>query len=379
MVTVDNPLVVRLFINTAMNGWSERWPIIAQDWPTGLAVAAVLAAARSRVLCSNASLVWASLATIVPPYVEQAILPAPLLPLPQWGPNAGDMEGILFNFSSQAGYYQPRLLRAVDTTEYQAGKWIRRYLPLPSIVTPLPADLSTATKDQLWQNTLGTFCQYVGLDRPQDEGQYGPTSFLLGGYDTVSYNQIRSRRVGALYRRASWESMARSTAPAFSPCGTAVTVLRRCYQEPCRFYVNQQTTGIRYYWTPPGAGVLPIPTVFYGWSRAKENLYHGGPGETAQYKRAFETDGNAFSTASGTSYTGTPQDFLGNGIVSWYPYIPTPPSLRPVCDEPPAQVSAGPGGLAWGGFWDGEEIPAGDSYFGVDYWPGDYFGKWYFP
>jgi hypothetical protein len=101
---------------------------------------------------------------------------------------------------------------------------------------------------------------------------------------------------------------------------------------------------------------MQIPTIFYGWARAKENKVHTGPGETAQYKKAFETNGSAFSNAPGVAYTGTPADFLGQGVVTWSPYTPTPVPLRPACDNPPPVVLAGIGGPAWGG--PGQPAPA---------------------
>jgi len=349
MALVSTPLVVRIFINTAQNGWSERWPIWVTDWNQGVIVAGILAQARRLVLCSNASIVWASLATITPPYIEQAVLSVPLMPLPQWGPNAGDMQGVLFDFFNEAGNCTDRLLRAVDTTEYGPGYWIRQYLPLPVNPPPLPVDLTMASKDLLWQNMLATFARYISTCTPVGSDDEGPDQFDVVSMPLIGYNNIRSRRVGAPYRRASWESMARSTAPAFSPCGVAVTVLRRCYQEPCRFYADEPPVGIRYYWAPPGAAVLTIPTIFYGWARAKENVYHGGPGETAQFKKAFETDGYSFSSAPGVAITGTPADFLGQGVVTWSPYRPTPLPLRPACDTPPPVIAAAGGGPAWGG------------------------------
>lgn len=356
MAYVSNPLILRIFINQGESGWSERWPLLTQFWQQALVDAAMLVEARRHVISSNSSIEWASVATIVPSYKEQAVVPTALLPLPQWGPSSFPMQGITFGFYTTEGYNSHHLFRAVDENEISAKRWIRNHLYFPAVPPALPANLALASKDELWQNTLCNFRNLTAHCVPRPARDGGEPPFFFDVWEQCWYVRVSSRMVGAKYQRASWESQARSWAPPFSPCGEAVTVLRRCYQEPCRFYAGQAVTGIRYYWSKPGATMFPLPTVFYGWARAKENTYHGGPGETAQYRRVFETDGFSFSNAPGTSYTGRPRDFLGMGSVFWEPYLPVPSDIQVPCDVTPAVILAGNGGIAWGG-WGAQPAP----------------------
>ena len=374
MAFVSNPLIVRIFINSTHNGWSERWPILAPSWSQGLTIAAQLAAARRNVMSSNATIEWVSLATITPPYIEQGILQDPLMPLPQWGPASFDMQGVLFYFCAESGRFSNHLFRAVEGSGIAAKSWAYRYLTIPLAPPALPADLSTAPKELLWQNTLSTFRQYVCRCENYPPIFGNAPNFLVEPYESVSYNIVSTRNVGRIARRMSWEAQARSQCPAFSPCGCVVGVNRFGYQIPCRFYAGYPATGIRYYFAPPGATILPFPTTFYCWDRAKENTDHSGPGETRTIRRTDHTDGFAFSSAPGVMWTGNAADFVGQGMVLWTPYTPTPSFLRPACDALPPVVAAGVGGPAWGGPGPPAPAPATPG----PYWPPDYFGDDYF-
>lgn len=337
MGIVANPLVVRIFINSTLtprhNGWAERWPIWETDWHRGLAVAQAMVQARSRILSSNAVIEWACLGSVTPPYWEQTVVTDPLTPLPQWGPAALDVQGILFNWFNEGGEYTVHLLRAVEAAQIAAKRWIYADVPLPPAPPPLPANLATAPKLLLWQNTLATFRQYISTQQPMSDGHHGPgTGYWVDTFDQVCYRKVGSRYWGRPWRRMSWEAFPYTTAPQFSPCGCVVTVNRESYIIPCRFGENWSLRRIHYYVAKPGATVMTFRTPFCCWNRSKEYTYFGGVGEARKFKKADWTSGAEYGNAPGVIWTGPRRYFEG-----WAPEppIPTPADMQPTCDVPP--------------------------------------------
>lgn len=350
MAVVQNPLIVRLFINTAKNGWSERWPIWETDWTQGLIVAAALAQARRRILSANASLQWAVLASITTPYIEQPVITTALQPLPQWSVNSFDMEGIWIKFSNWSLESQGHLFRAISKEQILAETWANQYLDLPPDPPALPADLTTASKQLLFQNTFATFRQYVSTCQPMSDGHHGEgTGYWVDPYDTVSYSKISTRMVGNPYQRISWEASNYNHAPWFSPCGMVTSVSRICYSIPCRFGVGWRLRNIHYFFAKPCAAVMTNATPFYPWNRAKENKDLSGVGQAVQYRQRFWTNGIEYGNAPGVQYTGNIRDFEGYAPVPFWGDGSTPAEFRPICDFPRFDRPVGPGGIAWGG------------------------------
>lgn len=350
MAVVQNPLVVRLFINTATNGWSERWPIWEESWQLALPIALALAQARSRVLSTNAYLQWAVLASITPPYIEQPVITTALQPLPQWSADSFDMEGLWINFYNSSFETQGHLFRAISKEQILAKEWTMRDRTLPDSPPPLPADLTTASKRLLFQNTFATFRQYVSTCQPMSLGHHGAgTGYWVAPYDHVAYDSVSSRRVGNPYQRISWEASNYNHAPWFSPCGMATSVSRISYAIPCRFGVGWRLRYIHYYFAKPGAAVMTCATPFYPWNRAKENTDLSGVGQAVQYRQRFWTRGVEYGNAPGIQYTGNIRDFEGNAPVPWWGDASTPVEYRPACDMPRFSRLTGPGGLCLGG------------------------------
>lgn len=350
MAVVQNPLIVRLFINTAKNGWSERWPIWETDWNRGLIVAAALAQARSRILSANAYLQWAVLASITPPYIEQPVITDPLMPLPQWSNDSFDMEGLWVVFWNSSGESQGHLFRAISQEQILEKQWTMPDKYLPPIPPPLPANLATASKQLLFQNTFATFRQYVSTCQPMSLGHHGAgTGYWVDPYDQVMCERASSRRVDRPYRRISWEASNYNHAPWFSPCGMVVSVSHISYSIPCRFGVGWRLRNIHYYFAKPGAAVMTNATPFYPWNRAKENTDFSGVGQAVHYRQRFWTNGLEYGNAPGLQYTGNIRDFEGFAPVPFWGTGSTPPEFRPVCDFPRFDRPIGPGGIAWGG------------------------------
>jgi len=336
MAVVANPLVVRIFINSTLtsheNGWAERWPIWETDWSLALPIALQMVQARQNVLSSNSYIQWACLGTVAPPYYEQTVVTDPLYPLPQWGPAAFDMQGVLFSLNSTSGENAPRLFRAVEGTSINAKTWVYADMPIPFQPPALPADLTTAPKDLLWQNTLATFRQYASTQQPMIDGHHGDgDGYWVESYQQIVYRYVGSRRVGSPWRRMSWQAYPYQNAPQFSPCGCVVTVNRRAYAIPCRFGEGWTLRGIYYYDAPVGATVMTFQTPFCCWDRSKEYDDFSGVGEARKYKSTDWRNGVSGGTAPGVMWTG-PSYYFGGFAPE--PPIPTPTFMLPTCDAP---------------------------------------------
>lgn len=350
MAVVANPLVVRIFINSDLtgheNGWAERWPIWETNWNIALAQAREMVQARSRVLSSNAYIQWGCLGTVAPPYYEQTVVIDPLEPLPQWGPAAFEMQGILFDLNNTAGENAPRLFRAVEATQVIAKRWVYADMPIPAAPPALPADLATAPKDLLWQNTLATFRQYAATQQPMSDGHHGPgDGYWVDSFSQIVYRQVGSRRWGRPWKRMSWEAAPFVNAPQFSPCGCVVTVNRISYAIPCRFGPDWQLRWIHYYEADEDATVMTFQTPFCCWNRSLEYIDFLGVGESKKFQRRNWTNGSSWGAAPGVMWTGPQSYFEG-----WAPEppIPTPGFMRPACDDPvvpPGQIAQGGAGV----------------------------------
>lgn len=350
MAVVTNPLVVRIFINSTLtgheNGWAERWPIWETNWNLALRVALQMTQARQRVLSSNAYIQWACLGTVEPPYYEQTVVTAPLYPLPQWGPAAFDMQGVLFDLNTTSGENSPRLLRAIDRTEVVAKRWIHSNMLIPWAPPALPDDLTTASKRLLWQNTLATFRQYAATQQPMSDGHHGPGGgYWVDPFQQIVYRQMSSRRWGRPWKRMSWEAAPFVDAPQFSPCGCVVTVNRISYAIPCRFGPVWQLRWIHYYEADDDAAVMTFQTPFCCWNRSLEYTDFTGVGEAKKFQRRNWTNGAEWGAAPGVMWTGPQSYFEG---FAPEPPIPTPGFMRPACDTPvvpPGSVTSGGAGV----------------------------------
>ena len=336
MAVVANPLVVRIFINSTLtgreNGWAERWPIWETNWDRGLQIALQMVQARQNVLSSNAYIQWGCLGTVATPYYEQTVVTDPLYPLPQWGPAAIDVQGILFTLATSAGENAPRLFRAIEATSITSKTWMYSTMTIPPVPPALPADLTAAPKDLLWQNTLATFRNYASTQQPMSDGHHGEgEGYWVEPYDVIDYRAVRTRLWGRPWKRMSWEAVPYANAPQFSPCGTVVTVNRFSYLIPCRLGENWALRQIHYYDAPPDAEVMTYKTPFCCWARSKEYTDFSGVGEARKEKLADWTWGNSYGNAPGVMWTGPPSYFLG---LAPEPPIPTPSFLLPTCDAP---------------------------------------------
>ena len=350
MAIVQNPLGVRLFINRGSRGWSERWPILEQDWDAGLDVAITLANARANLLSSDAQLEWACLFSMTYPYYEQAVIEEPLEPLPQWGPAIDWTQGLLWYFQTPDGNWSNHIFKAVDYTEIRNKEWVRTQQTIPFNPPALPTDLSLAPKQLLFENTLATFRKNVAFCRPMSLGRNGPGSgYWMTPYVFTAFNGVSSRRSDGRWRRMSWEGGNRNHCPDFSPCGMPTTVLRFSYQMPCCFGPGRSVTSIHYYDAQFGATVFPLKHIFWGRARALEIADWGLIGETRKEKSTDWCNGPAYGNAPGVDYTGTPSQFLGASSQSWPTGRPTPWGLRPACDEVVTQRFFPIGGLGMGG------------------------------
>jgi hypothetical protein len=293
-----------------------------------------MAQARSRILSANAYLQWATLASLTPPYIEQPVITAPLMPLPQWNVDSFDMEGLWVYYWNSAGESQGRLFRAISQEQILAKEWTMYDKYLPPNPPPLPADLTTASKKLLFQNCFATFRQYYSTCQPMSEGD----GFWVDPYEFVACSKASSRRVGRPYHRMSWEAQDYAFAPWFSPCGMVTGVSRDSYQIPCRFGVGWPIRGIHYYFAKPNANVMQLATPFYCWDRAKQNADHSGVGETRTIRKSDWTNGGEYGLAPGVMFTGNARDFEGFAPPPYWGSGPTPLPLLPACDMRPIPV-----------------------------------------
>jgi hypothetical protein len=334
MPIINTPLYCRLFVNCGKHGWSESWPLNTWDFSEGVIWCQRLAQARANILCSGASIEWAVCAQDYPPYAEQAVITAPLLPLPQWGLPGYELTGVQYFFNTANGQYANHLFRAIDQRFIKNLDTVGIPRMLPSGIVPLPADPTTATTTQLFLNCFTTFRDLTArMELFADLGG-GIKQWNVIPWELAHQNGITTMKASHPWRRVSWEAWRWTETPGFSPCGEAATVLHTCYVAPCRFYVNGHPHPIHYYWAAPDAVVFPLPHIFWGRARAKQVHNKTGPGEITGWRRESYNKGQQRGGALGDHFTGTPADFLGQSFLPWSPEVPTPPAERPLCDFP---------------------------------------------
>lgn len=332
------PLIVRLFLNMGDWGYSERIPIWENTWEFALPVARQLAEAQARIMCKGAVLEWATLAMAEYPWWEQAVLTNPLQALPQWGPVGHLTEGLWWDFSDELGGCQGRLFRAIEGTDIVNKEWLSAPMELPAGIPPLPADLTTATKRQLYENCFCTYRDLGALSRRVGKRVNGVQTYSLNRFEHAQYVRVSGRRIGSAYRRQSWEAFPFVDAPPFSPCGEVTGVGRRSFVVQCRFYPDGPVQWVHYYWAKPTATVFPLPHIFWGRFR-DEDLYNTyGVGELTGNARRWWVPGNEYGNAPGDHFSGPELGFRGEYTPSWSPIFPTPPALLPVCDVPIVQA-----------------------------------------
>jgi hypothetical protein len=354
MPIVSTPLVCRLTINRGLNGWSERWPLSTWDFGLGLNHAQRLARARANILAANAVIEWAVVAQNFSPWAEQAAITDTLGSLPQWDVDTTDGTGLLWRFETDTGKWANHLFRAIDRAEISGHAWFRAPFYLPAAIPDLPADLTMATKEELLANCFTTFRELTAFHNFLGDTGGGVPQWSIEPWALADYRAVSSRDVGRAYKRVSWEAQFWSSAPAFTPCGEIVGVLRSCYLADCNFYSGAPSNRISYYWARGDAVVFPLPHIFWGRARGKEIANITGPGEVTGPLHRYWTNGEEIGGALGDHFTGTPADFLGSTPIPWIPATPTPSALRPACDMPLGLLA-----MYWGG----------------DYWGHDYFGQ----
>lgn len=352
MALTTAPLLVRIFINThhpnptKQNGWSERIPIWETRWEQALPIALAIAKARKNILAKNTYIQWVSLAMVEYPWYEQAVIDAPLLPLPQWDIVGVDAAGLWWEFNNEEGEIQGRLFRAIDRNEFGQMRWNRGPFPLPRGISPLPPDPTLATKDQLFANTFTTFREYFGILR-RTAGVIGRgATYDLHRSPSAYYMRVSQRTVGRPYKRQSWEAVPWSSAPPFSPCGEVTGVGRNAFVVQCRFYPGGPVQLIHYYEARPDAHVFPLPHIFWGRFR-DEDLYNSfGVGELTGNARRWWVPFGEYGNAPGDHYSGPVSGFVGQYLPTWMPTVPTPIPLRPACDNPASKNEL----VTYGGF-----------------------------
>jgi hypothetical protein len=101
--------------------------------------------------------------------------------------------------------------------------------------------------------------------------------------------------------------------------------IRSAYKRSCRFTTDGPVGVIRWYFSPPGALFLPIPSVFMSlnWTLVSERpLATDVPGENLSAGTRYDK-GTPPSGATGQQYCGTPSDFLGQAASLPPPGLPT--------------------------------------------------------
>ena len=346
----QKPFVAVFFINHPPNGWSMRWTLPDGDIASARATTTLLAEGLSFLLAQNCVVEWASVRQEGAPYIEWAAIDTPLPALAQWGVVDNDRVGLLWRFDSGTGKYINHLFKAVDDDEITDFKWVRAPFDIPPGPAVRPPIIALATIPELYRYVLALFRDRTCCGKRVNPKDPSNKWWELTPWATVQYRKVSTRAVGSAYRRASWEPRDFTQQPGFTPCGTAVTVLRACYSASCRFFSDGPTQGIRYYWAQPGAAVFPFQSIFWGWARDKDvdvdNLMD--PGEfLGPGARTYQL-GIALGLAPGIAPDGIEAQFLGQTQSPWGASPITPLIYQIICDFP-GNFVAGPGGALVGG------------------------------
>jgi len=340
-----NPLYVRIFINTQhpdptkQNGWALRIPILENIWYLALPIGQAIVTCIRNLLAADTYIQWATLGHAEYPWWQQALITAPLEPLPQWGDSWADVAGLWWDFNNGQGQVQGRLFRAVEGVQFGQDSWKSWPFNLPPGIAPLPADITTATKLQLFANAFTTFRQYFGVLRRHGPRVDGVQTYDLTAVQDVQFVRVSSRRVGGPWCRQSWEALPWTYAPPFSPCGMVTGVGRRSFLVRCKFYPNAPTQIIHYYRAKPTAQVFPLPHIFWGRFTEEDIFNSYGVGELTGNTRRWWNPGYEFGDAPGDHYSGPVAGFTGEYLPDWSPVFPVPLDRLPLCDT---TVNKGP-------------------------------------
>jgi hypothetical protein len=119
--------------------------------------------------------------------------------------------------------------------------------------------------------------------------------------------------------------------PSFSPCGCVVDLLRSCYTTKMSFFPNRPDllTPVRWFFTDPGAAVLPFPTKFASGNWAEQKWTWPGVGEVLPRDRRWKNGAN-FDGEPGLVWCGTPEQFF-NGDTYPPPPFPRTSNGAPYC------------------------------------------------
>ncbi len=329
-----NPFQLTIFINHGINGWSEKWHLADSDFAAAKAMAQLLIEARSFLLAKYHVIEWAEVRQMEHPWAALPTIGAPIQPLAIWNVCDNDASGLLWRFDTGYGRWANHLFRGVEDAEITDNEWIRDGGIIPSGPVLRPLDPTASTREELYAYAM-TFirdhaCHAKKITPPDPD----PAYWELTPWKYVIYRHVSKRNVGGQYNRVSWESRDWTFAADFSPCGTAVTALRSCYEVNAQQYIDGPVRGVRYYFATAGADVIQFPTVFWGLRRVKEITPFSGPGERVGSGQWVYSLGMSWGVAPGDHVTGTPLEFLGQASIPYDGTLPTPSIFLPACDMP---------------------------------------------
>lgn len=337
-----------LFINWRNSGWSERYWLPTSDWIGTRALADKLARWRIAGCAQGCKIIWGRIG-----FSDDWRLSWPITALGITSRPYAGMGGQLINtvwtrinwrFETADGRWVIRQWGGVPDDLVRAAKIVGQLEPLPT--DDEMADLAdhatpwrvayTSMVRFFFENTV-----FAGHGRDWPDNLYD-----VEPWNRILVRGVGNRNTGRDFLRVSWETArtrpANQTgvdpptdaAPAFTPCGAAVGVVRAAYSRVCQWYVNGPLGRIRYYFVPETNKVLPYKTVFWPYSQVLDlqNLTQTGERPAAGYRwdRGVPTH-----WLDGSHPHGTEQDFMGTSAVPWTPAVPTPLFELPQCDFGP--------------------------------------------
>lgn len=316
-------------------GMSYCYWLRTSDWNQARADALEIAELHSWILGANAWIEWVDVRTPKYPHVIWPCLQDPIDALRKsngdyyWdAPNDG---GVTLNLTWKPNQYKGyrRQLYYVADSEITNNRWLRHAMDFPKSTPAKPKWPHLANKTDLFRYAVCRIRDLVYLAKDDGAGAWEIYDWLQVRHVGIGRHHIMPR-----WWRVSWEAADRNYAPHFSPCGCAVAVRRRCYQQRVQWYANGQIQTINWYFAKPGAKILPFRHSFgpiYGVQQVKNTAdvgeYSGTPTEDW-------TPGLSFGDAPGISPTGGPNAFLGKVSVPYNDLQPTDPAFIPGCDLP---------------------------------------------
>lgn len=327
-----SPLYCALFLNYHSRGWGEYYALRQNDERLALDHCRLIMEARSWVMARDVEVEWACLRNSFPIHWEQAVIGDKLTALPQWGPPQDPYTRLYIRADDGFGAHGRFFFHGIDDDEITKDGWVSDPFPLPPTLPAPPPVPALATKVELWRYLLCLLREYCAKFKDMGTNNLGEKQWLVRPWKKLEFRHVSSKELPPRYRRCSWEPIDVLVQPHFSPCGEAVTVLRMGYQAPCRFYAGGPVQGIRYYYAPPAAKVLDIPTIFWGWAREKVLTNGAAAGEITAQAGRIVTYGYSFSAAPGDHYEGTDENYLGLSTIPWAPPTPTPSIYQVGCN-----------------------------------------------